>query len=649
MSGYPPPDAGSDQGYALSVNKLRTDGFAPIGAYALLGDLRATALVAQDGAVDWLALPTMDSPPVCAALLDPARGGSIKLAPTAPFTVARRYLPGTMVLETTFTTDSGTLRLTDALTFGALGTLPWTELARIVEVGDGEVEVEWEVGPGHCLSAGRSPWAHTAQETPMLLVGDYHLAIVADGLGEWTAQDGRICGQATMTAGNSGLLGILGTAGEPVQVAAPDTIRERVTHTVETWRHWSEMASYDGPGEELVERSALVLKALTLKSTGAIGGAATTSLPEQPGGSRNFDYRFSWIRDGAFSLDAMSRLDRCEELHAGVSWLLGAVAHEAPALRVFYALSGEPVAAEMTQVDNVPGYRGSLPVNVGNGAASQTQLGAYGHLLDAVSHYTHRGGIIPAETGSMLAGIADHVCDIWRTPDAGLWELGSPEQYTSSKLGCWVALDRAVRLAEHDQVVSPHTARWRAEREHIRAWIDEHCWSTARQAYCFYAGSDELDAAVLLMARFGYAEPADPRLASTIDAITAELGAGDGLFYRYSGQEPKEGAFLACSGWMVEALVHVGRDDEAGELFTRFISHANDVGLLTEEIDPASGELLGNMPQALSHLAVINAATALKSSGGGARNGYERSSGGTRERNGNEPRMAQDATSHTAA
>jgi GH15 family glucan-1,4-alpha-glucosidase len=631
------------------VNKLRTDGFAPIGAYALLGDLRATALVAQDGAVDWLALPTMDSPPVCAALLDPARGGSIKLAPTASFTVARRYLPGTMVLETTFTTDSGILRVTDALTFGALGTLPWTELARVVEVADGEIEVEWEVGPGHCLSSGRSPWAHAAQATPMLLVGDYHLAIVADGLGGWTAQDGRICGQTTMTAGHSGLLGILGTAGEPVQVAKPDTIRERVTHTVKTWRHWSEMATYDGPGEELVERSALVLKALTLKATGAIAGAATTSLPEQPGGSRNFDYRFSWIRDGAFSLDAMSRLDRCEELHAGVSWLLRAVAHEAPALRVFYALSGEPVAAEMTQVDNVAGYRGSLPVNVGNGAANQTQLGAYGHLLDAVLHYTHRAGIIPAQTGSMLAGIADHVCDIWRTPDAGLWELGSSEQYTSSKLGCWVALDRAVRLAEHDQVVSPHTARWRAEREQVRTWIDEHCWSATRRAYCFYAGSDELDAAVLLMARFGYAEPGDPRLASTIDAIAAELGAGGGLFYRYSGQESKEGAFLACSGWMVEALVHVGRDDEADELFTRFISHANDVGLLTEEIDPASGELLGNMPQALSHLAVINAATALKSSGGSEANGYERSSRGTRERNGSEPRMAQDATSHTAA
>ena len=593
------------------MTMTRSDGFAPLRAYALLGDLRASALVAADGAVDWLALPAMDSAPVCAALLDPARGGSIALAPTVPYEVTRRYLSGTMVLETTFTTAQGVLRITDALTFGALGTLPWAELARIVEVLEGEVSVAWEVRPGHCLSAAKSPRAYVAGKTPVLLVGDYRLAAVCDGFGEPAVSSDRVTGRAVLTAGQRALLAVIGTETEPVHVPSADEVRSRVEGTIETWRHWSGLVTYHGRWEDLFRRSALVLKALTLKATGAIAGAATTSLPEQPGGQRNFDYRYAWIRDSSFALDAMSRLGLSEELHAGVPWLLGAVSHEAPALRVLYGLSGEPVSSKMTEVYDVPGYRGSLPVNVGNGAAGQTQLGAYGHLLDAVGHYCAHDGILSSTAAGMLADIVDHVCDIWRSPDAGLWELGSTEQYTSSKLGCWVALDCAVRLSDGGQITSPHAARWRSEREAVRAWIERHCWSEVKQSYSFYAGSDELDAAVLLMARFGYSAPEDPRLCTTINAIMSELDAGNALLYRYSGQQDKEGAFLACSCWLVEALVHARRTPEAERLFDQFVLHANDVGLLTEEIDPATGDLLGNLPQALTHLAVINAATTL--------------------------------------
>jgi GH15 family glucan-1,4-alpha-glucosidase len=514
------------------------------------------------------------------------------------------------------------LRVTDALTFGALGTLPWAELARLIEVDEGEVPLAWAVKPGHCLSAGTSPWAHVSQATPVLLVGDYHLAVVAEGFGEPEVQSDGVFGEALMTAGCSALLAVVGTEVQPVHVPRASEIRQRVQRTVETWQHWSGLADYDGRWRELVLRSALTLKALTLKSTGAIAAAATTSLPEQVGSERNYDYRYAWIRDSAFALDAMSRLGLAEELHAGVSWLLEAVSHDAPALRVFYALSGEPVSDEMIKVQNVAGYRHSLPVNIGNGAASQTQLGAYGHLLDAVWHYAMRGGILASTTATMLAGITDHVCDIWRSADAGLWELGTQEQYTSSKLGCWVALDRAVRLGEHGQIISPHLPRWRSERGRIRAWIDENCWSEAKQSYTFYAGSDELDAAVLLAARFGFAEPGDRRLNATIDAIDAELGAGRALLYRYSGQQGKEGAFLACSGWLVEALVHVRRIREAEQWFTEFVTHVNDVGLLTEEIDPSTDELLGNIPQALTHLALINAATTLSAALDGDSSAY---------------------------
>jgi GH15 family glucan-1,4-alpha-glucosidase len=579
----------------------------------MLSDLRSAALVAEDGAVDWLALPTMDAPPVCAALLDPERGGSISLAPTVPYQVERRYLPGTMVLETTFTTASGIVRVSDSLNFGAIGTLPWTELARVLEVEEGEVPLAWAVRPGHCLSGSKRPWACMRQRTPMLLVGDYHLAVVALGVGEPLLEGDRIAGQVLIRADQPGLLAVVGTSSEPVYVPGAGEVRERVERTIETWRHWSGLVGYQGRWRELVVRSALVLKALTLKSTGAIAGAATTSLPEQVGGERNFDYRFAWIRDASFALDAMSRLGLSEELHAGVSWLLDAVAHEVHGLRVFYDLRGRPVSAAMTEVEDVPGYRDSLPVHVGNGAASQTQLGAYGDLLDAVWRYSEHGGRLDSRTATMLGEMVDHLGDIWPSADAGLWELGTPERYTSSKVGCWVAMDRAVRLAEAGQITSLHVPRWRSEREQIRRYIDERCWSDAKHAYTFYAGTDELDAAVLLMARTGFCEPGDPRLSATIDAITNELLVGGSLVYRYSGQQEKEGAFLACSCWLVEALVHTGRVKEAQQRFTAFVEHANDVGLLTEEIDPPTRELRGNIPQALTHLAVIGAATALNS------------------------------------
>ena len=343
------------------VTPARLDGFAPLGAYALLGDLRSTALVADDAAVDWLALPTMDAAPVCAAVLDPARGGSITLEPTVPYEVTRCYLPDTMVLQTTFTTAGGTIRVTDALTFGALGALPWTELARIVEVENGEVPLAWAVRPGHCLSLSKRPWAHLRGQTPTLLVGAYQLAVVTEGLGEPGLEGDRITGEVVARVGEPGLLAVVGSDSEPLPVPGAREIRERLARTVETWQHWSSLVAYQGRWRDLVLRSALVLKALTLKSTGAIAGAATTSLPEKLGGERNFDYRFAWVRDASFALDAMSRLGLGEELHAGVSWLLSAVAQEAPALRVFYDLQGKPVSGEMTAVQRVPGYRGSLP------------------------------------------------------------------------------------------------------------------------------------------------------------------------------------------------------------------------------------------------------------------------------------------------
>ncbi|MGI8506766.1 MAG: glycoside hydrolase family 15 protein [Solirubrobacteraceae bacterium] len=593
---------------------IRTDGYAPLGAYAVLGDMRGAALVATDGAIDWLALPVMDAPPVCAALLDPAAGGSVELTPTVPFRVARRYLGATMVLETTFITDGGTVRVTDCLNRGAAGELPWSELARRIEADEGDVPMRWSVRPGHGLAAIR-PWCHLRNGQVRILVGDRLLAVVSDGLGEPALDSGGVGGEFVAQRDRPGLLAVVASEGEPLHVPSGGEIDARIDATAAAWRGWSEQITYRGPWAETVVRSALTLKALTVAPGGAIAAAATTSLPEQVGGKRNFDYRFAWIRDASFAIDAMNRLGLGEEVHASLTWLLDAVAQEAPDLRVFYALDGSVVSAEMHAAD-APGYRESKPVNIGNSAADQTQLGCFGDLLDAILRYVQGGGTLDAATSDLVGALADRVCELWRSPDAGLWELGDAEPYTISKIACWVALDRALRLADANQITNLHADRWRSEREQIRSWIEANCWSENKHAYTFYAGTDDLDAAVLLAARTGYCEGTDPRLHATIDAIATELGAGEALLYRYSGQADKEGAFLACSCWMVEALAHAGLREEATKWFEQIVHHANDVGLYTEEIDPGSRDLLGNLPQTLSHLAVIGAATAIEQATG---------------------------------
>lgn len=596
---------------ALATAKsVRSDGYLPLRAYAVLGDMRSVALVGADGAVDWLAMPAIDDPPVCAALLDPAAGGSIELAPTGPFEVQRRYVDDTMVLETTFITATGTVRVTDALNLGAAGELPWAELARRVDVDAGEVPMRWSVRPGHGL-IGIRPWCHVDGGQARMLAGDHQLAVITDGLGPTTAEPASLSGTFTAGGDQPALLAIVATRGEPVHIPTSAEIRARLDATAGTWRRWSDKITYHGPHRDDVVRSALTLKALTVAGSGAIAGAATTSLPEKIGGERNFDYRFAWIRDSSFAIDAMGRLGLSEEVHAGLAWLLRAVSRTTPDLRVFYALDGAAAPADMASVD-APGYQGSAPVHTGNAAADQMQLGCFGDLLDAVWRYARNGGRLDPATAGMVGDLADRVCDMWRRPDAGIWELGTNEAYTISKIGCWVALDRTLRLAAAGQLTSLHEGRWSAERDAIRSWTDTHCWSAAKQSYTFYAGTDDLDAAVLLAARTGYCDGDDPRLHSTIDAVASELGvANSPLLYRYSGQQDKEGTFTACACWMVEALTHAGRLDEAAERLEGIVGQANDVGLYTEEIDPLTGAMLGNIPQTLSHLAIIGAATAV--------------------------------------
>jgi GH15 family glucan-1,4-alpha-glucosidase len=357
-----------------------------------------------------------------------------------------------------------------------------------------------------------------------------------------------------------------------------------------------------------VLRSAVVLSQLTFKPTGALQAAATTSLPEALGGSRNMDYRFCWVRDSGFALTALTGLRLHPEVHATMSFLLRALRASAPDVPPFYSMYGEPVSPVMQSVSGWTGYRCSSPVQRGNHASDQRQLGSYGDALEAISRYVAHGNKLDGASGRLVAQMAEQVCRQWREPDAGLWELSQTRPYTSSKIGCWAALTRAAELADAGQVPAEGAPRWRLSADQIRRYINQTCWSSGKGSYTFYAGGNELDAATLLVARTGFCSADDPRLHRTIEAIRRELSAGGPLLYRYSGMAEKEGAFLACTFWLVEALVHAGRLDEAGALMDAAVEQANDVGLLSEEIDPASRELLGNMPQALSHLALINAA-----------------------------------------
>jgi GH15 family glucan-1,4-alpha-glucosidase len=593
---------------------VRDGGYASLNAYGALGDCRAAALVAVDGAVDWLAAPRIDDPPLCAAMLDPDGGGSFTLSPGEPFECSQRYVPDTMALETTFVCQSGTVRVTDTLNRGVAGPLSWTELARRVEADSGQVRMRWEVHPGHRLGTSR-PWTRWRGEVPVLRSGRTQLAVISHGAGRPSLHPQSVSGEFTVRAGESVLLGLVVNDSEPVPTPRPDAIAVRLENTLDFWRRWCRGIAYDGPHRDEVVRSALVLKSLTMSASHGIASAPTTSLPEWPGKSRNFDYRFGWVRDASFSLDAMSRLGLREEVHGSLCWLLTAVGTTAPHLRAMYTLDGEPAPSEMDSMQRLPGYRDSPPVQAGNSAAGQLQLGAFGDLMDAVWRYSREGGFLDEEHSTMLARMVDHACDLWRGQDSGIWELGDQEHYTISKLGCWVALDRAVRLAEAGHMPTGHLHSWQQERDAVRAFVDEHCWSEAKQSYTFYAGTDKLDASVLLAARTGFLDPDDPRLASTIEAIRADLSADGALLYRYSGMEEEEGAFLACSFWLVEALAISGERDQAARLFEQLLGYPGDTGLLSEEIDPKTGELLGNLPLGLSHLALIGAASTLAEKG----------------------------------
>jgi GH15 family glucan-1,4-alpha-glucosidase len=590
----------------------------PIGAYGLLADCNTAALADSRGSIDWLCLPRYDSPAVFARILDP-KAGHWSIRPIGQFTTTRRYLPGTLVLETTFETEDGVIRLTDALLFAdgqrghALGQDAPRELVRLLEGVSGRVEFAMELVPRPEYGLVQ-PLFRATDHGGRTFGGPNQIAVSSGAM--VAIKDATMRAGAEIGAGDSVGFAMRwmppeGGGGQPT--AAQDVAR-RIEDTIEGWRSWeAEHDIYDGPHRELVRLSSRVLKGLTYRPTGAIVAAPTTSLPETVGGERNWDYRYAWIRDASLTVEALYIGACSDEAGEFISFMTSS-AGGGGSLQIMYGIAGEHDLSER-ELPHLRGWRGSAPVRVGNGAWNQTQLDVYGELLDTLYLYREQLGELHPEIQMFIAELADAAARRWSEPGSGLWEMrGKPLHHLSGKVLCWTALDRAVKLAPRLGAYA-RTEAWAEERDRIREAILRRGWSEKRQAYAQSFDSDELDGGVLLMPLVGFLPATDPRMRSTIEAIAREL-TEDGLVLRYANDEGlnadglsgEEGTFVICSFWLASCLALAGEIGRAAELFDRLVGFANDLGLLAEEVDPASGELLGNFPQAFSHIGLIGAA-----------------------------------------
>jgi pentatricopeptide repeat protein len=584
----------------------RIDGFAPIEDYAAIGDGRSVALVALDGSIDWLCVPSLDAPPVIAGLLDPKRGGSFVLRPKGRFEVSRRYEEESNLLETVYTTRTGTVKAIEALNMDGGGMLPWTELVRQVHGIEGTVDLEWR------LSA-RPRWGscdvrtEIRHDVALALWEDDAIAVLSYDAGRPKRDGADLHGEFTLEQNDTALLAALYFNDEPWAAVPRAELDERLDRTRHYWQTYTREVPYDGPWQEAVRRSVLAQRILTYQPTGAIAAAATTSLPEKIGGDRNWDYRFSWVRDTSLALESLLAVRLTVECHRSFTWVRRAISHTSPKLQPMYALDGSP---DLPREDvDFSGWRGTTPVRVGNDAQDQLQLGGYNDVIDAAYRYCVAGHQLDDKTAKRCAEIADTLCVIWHEDDAGIWEI-EPRPYTQSKIAAWSGLTHALELADLGKLPDDHAKRWESARTDIGTWIEENCWSTKQKAYAFWAGSDELDASILLAPRMGYTSFDDDRFASTVKAITRRLAEGPFL-YRTTTLKGKEGCFLACSFWLVDALARGGRLDEARELMDELLAAGNEVGLYSEEIDPRDRSFLGNFPQALTHLSLILAAVSV--------------------------------------
>lgn len=585
----------------------RVSGALPLDQYAALGDGRSVALVGADGSIDWWCAPNLDSVPLFDRVLDAENGGRFSIAPVGEFHVERRYRPNSNVVEHVFTTDTGSARVTESLNSSPAGRLPWSELARRIEGLTGSVEFKIELRMGTRLGEV-TPWREESPYGDVVHVDGVVLALrCSDGVRETHADDACILAALVTQSDSRDTVALLVSAESPVILPALSDIDRRIDRSDEAWREWTSNLNIPEPYADEVRRSVLALKLLWFSPTGAIAAAATMSLPERLGGEKNYDYRYAWVRDVSYTINAFLRVGATEEAAAAFGWLIEAIRREGGFISTMYRLDGS-AAPDEEQLD-LPGYAQSRPVRRGNRARDQLQLGLFGDLFDTAALFVHNGHLLDLYTRALLGAMADRCADTWRKYDSGIWELEQQERYTISKIGCWVALDRAVLLAEKGQIDASHKLRWIRERDRILDWIDAECWSEKKQSYTLHPGTERLDASILLGARFGF-ERKD-RLALTRDAVQRELTRGPHV-YRYSGMEREEGTFIACGFWLAESYACLGDLPAAVKQMDAMIAAcAGNLGLYGEQLDVKTGEMLGNTPQALSHLALVDAANAI--------------------------------------
>jgi GH15 family glucan-1,4-alpha-glucosidase len=591
--------------------------YTPIAGYALIGDCRTAALVSRTGSIDWWCAPRFDSGSVFGRILDADGGGFCALSPDdvegAP---AREYVDDTMVLATTFRTETGEARLLDFM-----ATPPPDEggpdhrrLVRIVEGLRGAVTFRLALRPRFDYGA-MAPWIRVEGESFAALGGDDGLVVWCDGA--LTACDDGLDGELTVERGERRRLSIDYIRPEVIDGERPpppaaDAIDALLDDTLAWWREWADGISAEGPYAEHAVRSALVLKALTYRPTGAMVAAPTTSLPEALGGERNWDYRYSWVRDSALAARTLAELGGDAEADAFRRFIERTTAGRADDLRIVYGVGGERRMPEL-EIGDLEGYRGSAPVHVGNDAAGQTQFDSFGQLLDQ-SWSWHRRGHSPGDDyWRFIFALVEWVVERWRDPDHGIWEWrGEPKHFVHSKALMWSAIERGLRLAADTGREVPEE-RWRSARDELGEAIEREGFDAERGTYVQAFGEPELDAAVLRLPTVGYVDYTDERMVSTVDVIAREL-TEDGFLRRYSaddGLAGREGTFIPCTFWLGECLARQGRLAEAREVFDRAAGTANELGLFAEEYDPGRGELLGNFPQALTHLSHLECVIAL--------------------------------------
>jgi GH15 family glucan-1,4-alpha-glucosidase len=593
-------------------------GYLPIAEHGVIGDLHTAALVGTDGTIDWYCCPHFDSPSVFAAILDRQHGGYYRIAPaTESWTPKQLYFPDTNVLITRFLTRAGVGEVQDFMPIHeSLGHVYRHRLIRRVVGVRGELTFRVEVEPR--FEYGRDPHEVDFHENGVVFRSP-GMSLALETPTTLTPTEAGVTCEITLRAGES-VTFVLERVPEdyvPHPYSEEET-RDAFDRTIEYWRHWLSTSRYQGRWRETVHRSALTLKLLTFRPTGGIVAAPTTSLPEQIGGGRNWDYRYTWIRDAAFSLYALLRLGFTEEAAAFMDWLRERFSERPPGgqgpLQIMYGVDGRSELEE-EELEHFEGYQRSAPVRIGNGAAQQLQLDIYGELLDSVYIYNRDGSPIDHDAWVDLSRVVDWMCENWDQADEGIWEhRDGRRHYTYSRLMSWVGLERAVRIAL-ERGLPADLPRWQSSRDLIYRQIMDRGWHADRRAFVQHYETEFLDAAVLLMPLVNFVAPTDRRWLSTLDAMSDEL-VSDSLVYRYNveaspdGLEGEEGTFSICTFWYVESLARSGRVDQARLIFEKMLTYANHLGLYSEQIG-LTGEALGNFPQAFTHLALISAALCL--------------------------------------